>query len=155
MSLSNDLQPVSAAAPTTAQSLYARYLVAILIDLAVLNLFDEYSENVVIESFTISLLAALLLQVLLRLTLWFEHVVAVWFKKKPGAFWTVSRFLAAWLILFGSKFVILGAIDIAFGDRVLFLGALHGVVTLIVVLIVMILAEEIVTRIYRRLAHLT
>ena len=152
MSFSSTLQPVSAEVPTTAQALYVRYVVAVLIDLVVLNLFDEYADNVQIDSFTISLLAAILLQILLKLTLLLEHRVASWFKTKPGPMWTVGRFLTAWLILFGSKFVFLEAINIAFGDNVIFLGVLHGVVTLIVVLIVMILAEEVVARTYRRLS---
>ena len=152
MSFSSTLQPVSAEVPTTAQALFVRYVLAVLIDLLVLNLFDEYADNVQIDSFTISLLAAILLQALLKLTLLLEHRVAAWFKKKPGKFWTVARFLTAWLILFGSKFVFLEAIAFTFGDNVVFLGVLHGVVTLIVVLIVMILAEEIVARTYRWLA---
>lgn len=155
MAFSSTLQPVSAQVPTTAQSLFMRYLLAVLIDLVVLNLFDEYSVNVQIDSFTISLFAAILLQVLLKLTLLLEHRVAEWFKARPGRIWTIARFLTAWLILFGSKFVILEAINIAFGDSVKFFGMLHGVVTLIIVLIVMILAEEVVARGYRRLAGWT
>jgi hypothetical protein len=68
--------PASARIPSTKQSLFLRYFTAILIDLAVLNLFDEYWEHVVIDSFTISLVAALLLQVLLKITLALEHLVA-------------------------------------------------------------------------------
>ena len=151
MGISSTLQPVSTQVPSTAQTLFVRYILAVLIDLVVLNLFNEYSKNVEIETFTISLLAAVLLQVLLKLTLVLDPRIAAWFKTRPGTFWTVARFLTAWLILFGSKFVILEAINIAFGDSVKFLGALHGVLTLIVVLIVMILAEEVVARIYRRL----
>ena len=41
------------------------------------------------------------------------------------------RFFTAWLILFGSKFVMLGAVDFAFGDDVSFGGPLHGVVSFI------------------------
>jgi hypothetical protein len=65
--------PASARIPSTKQLLFLRYFTAILIDLAVLNLFDEYWEHVVIDSFTISLIAALLLQVLLKITLALEH----------------------------------------------------------------------------------
>ena len=155
MSISSTLGPVSAEVPTTAQSLFVRYLLAVLIDLVVLNLFDEYSANVQIESFTVSLFAAILLQFLLKLTLVIEHKIGAWFKAKPGRAWTFARFFTAWLILFGSKFVILEAINIAFGDGVQFFGMLHGVVTLIVVLIVMILAEEVVARTYRRLSGWT
>ncbi len=152
MAISSTLQPVSAQVPTTAQALFVRYLLAVLIDLVVLCLFDEYSERVQVDTFTTALLAAILLQFLLKVTLVIEHRIADWFKTKPGALWRITRFLSAWLILFGSKFVILEAIVFAFGDGVQFFGALHGVVALIVVLIVMILAEEVVARTYRRLA---
>ena len=43
------------------QRLFVRYFTAILIDLVVINLFDEYWDNVVIGSFTISLFVAILL----------------------------------------------------------------------------------------------
>jgi len=152
MSISSTLQPVSARVPTTAQALFVRYLLAVLIDLVVLGLYDQYSAKVEIDTFTTMLLAAVLLQFLLKATLIIEHRVADWFKEKPGTAWRIARFLSAWLILFGSKFVILEAIVFAFGDDVQFFGALHGVITLIVVLIVMILAEELVARTYRRLA---
>ncbi len=152
MAFSSTMQPVSAQVPSTAQSLFVRYLLAVLIDLVVLGLFNEYSSKVEIDGFTTALLAAVLLQLLLKLTLVLEHKVAGWFKTRPGTAWKVGRFFAAWLILFGSKFVILEAIVFAFGNDVQFFGALHGVLTLIVVLIVMILAEELVARTYRRLA---
>jgi hypothetical protein len=152
MSSESVFEPESALPLTNRQTLFIRYLLAILIDLVVLNLFDEYSANVEIESFTTLLFAAILLQILLKLTLNLEHRVAGYFKTKPGRQWKVARFFAAWLILFGSKFVILEAIDMAFGDSVKFYGMLNGVLTLIVVLIVMVLAEEVVARIYRKLA---
>ena len=138
--------------PTNSQRLFVRYLMATLIDLTVLNLFDEYWRHVTVDSFTISILAAILLQVLLKTTLALEHRVAGYFNAKSGAMAKFLRFFTAWLILFGSKFVMLGAIDIAFGDDVAFAGPLHGVVAFIVVVMVMLAAEELVVRFYRRLA---
>jgi hypothetical protein len=133
------------------QKLFVRYLVAVLIDLTVLNLFDEFWELVTIDPFSISVLAAILLQVLLKATLVMEHKVAAYFNAKSGGFARFMRFFTAWLILFGSKFVMLGAIDFAFGDDVLFAGPLHGVVAFIAVVMVMLAAEEVAVRIYRRL----
>jgi hypothetical protein len=133
------------------QKLFVRYLVAVLIDLTVLNLFDEFWDLVTIEPFSVSVLAAILLQVLLKATLVLEHKVAAYFNAKSGGFAKFMRFFTAWLILFGSKFIMLGAIDFAFGDDVLFTGPLHGVVSFIVVVMVMLAAEEIAVRIYRRL----
>lgn len=148
---SDVLMPASATAPTNRQRLFMRYFTAILIDLVVLNLFVEYSDKVTIDSFTISLLAAVLLQVLLKLTIAVEHRVAEFFKTRPGGFMRFLRFFFAWLVLFGSKFVILEALTFAFGDDVRFDGRFHGLVTLIVVIVVMLVAEEVVVRIYRRL----
>ena len=136
---------------SNSQKLFVRYLVAVLIDLTVLNLFDEFWELVTIGPFSVSVLAAILLQVLLKATLVLEHKVAGCFNAKSGGFARFMRFFTAWLILFGSKFVMLGAIDFAFGDDVLFMGPLHGVIAFIVVVMVMLAAEEVALRIYRRL----
>ena len=135
------------------QRLFVRYLVAVLIDLTVLNLFDEFWALVTVDPFSVSVLAAILLQVLLKATLVLEHKVAAWFSAKSGGFARFMRYFTAWLILFSSKFVMLGAIDFAFGDDVLFTGPLHGVVSFIVVVMVMLAAEEVAVRIYRRLGR--
>ncbi len=135
-------------APTTGQRLFVRYLMATLIDLTVLNLFDEHWEFVTVDSFSISILAAVLLQVLLKATLALEHKVAAYFNAKSGGLAKLMRWFTAWLILFGSKFVMLGAINYAFGDRVLFTGPLHGVVAFILVVVVMLVAEELAARFY-------
>lgn len=144
--------PASIQAPSNRQRLFLRYYTGVLIDLVILNLFAEYSANVAVDSFTTSLFAAVLLQALLKLTIAIEHRVAAYFKKKPGKFWTFMRYFCAWLLIFGSKFVILEALAVFFGDKVQFTGVFHGLVTLIVVVLVMLLVEEVVVRIYRRLA---
>src|SRR5687767_9809279 len=138
------LLPESVGGFNNRQRLFMRYFTATLIDLVVLNLFVEYSDKVKIDSFTISLLAAILLQVLLKLTIAVEQRVASFFKARPGGWMTFCRWFFAWLVLFGSKFVILEAIATAFGDQVKFSGVFHGIVTLIVVIIVMLVAEELV-----------
>jgi hypothetical protein len=148
---SNGFMPASAEAPSNKQRLFVRYFTAILIDLVVLNLFAEYTNKVLLDSFTISLLAAVLLQILLKLTIALEHRVAAFFKARPGGFMKFMRFFSAWLILFGSKFVILEAISFAFGHGVRFEGVFHGIVTLIVVVIAMLVAEEAIVRLYRKL----
>ena len=113
------------------RSVFVRYFTAILIDLVVLNLFVEYSKHVNIDSFTMSLLAAVLLQILLKVTLAIEHRVAAYFKARPGRLMTFLRWFFAWLVLFGSKFVILEALSFTFGDKVRFEGPWHGIVALI------------------------
>ena len=137
---------------TEGQRQFLRYYTGFLMDLVVLNLFAEYWDKVYVASFTVSLLAALVLQALLKATIAVEHKVALYWKAKgPGKLNTFMRYFCAWLVLFGSKFVILEAIVQIFGKEVHFLGMWHGVVTLIVVVVVMLVAEELMVRIYRRI----
>ncbi len=138
--------------PSDRQRLFLRYFTGVLIDLTILNLFAEYWSDVQVSSFTVSLLAAILLQFLLKLTIWVEHLVAVYFKARQGKFMTFMRYFGAWLVLFGSKFVILEAIAFAFQGRVHFEGPFHGIIALIVVAIVMVVVEELIVRIYRKVA---
>ena len=146
------LMPVSAEAPSDRQRLFLRYFTGTLIDLVVLGLFAEFSDKVFVDSFSTVLLAAIVLQILLKVTIAIEHRVATYFKSKPGGFMTFMRWFSAWLILFGSKFVILEALSFAFEEDVRFEGVFHGIVWLIIVVVVMIIVEELIVRFYRKLA---
>jgi hypothetical protein len=139
--------------PSARQRAYLRYFTAVLVDLVVLALFVEYwPTHVSASSFTVMLLAAVLLQILLKITIVLEHKVAGYYNAKPGGFNKFMRFFTAWLILFGSKFVILEALAFAFGDRLKFGGPFHGIVALIVVVVAMLAIEVIIVKLYRSLA---
>jgi hypothetical protein len=140
------------AVPSRNQRLFLRYFTAVLVDMVVLGLFAQFWDRVFVSSFAITLAAALVLQVLLKLTLALEHRVSAFWKEKEGSGARAGRLFSAWLILFGSKFAILYALDVAFSHDVHFEGALHGVVPLILVLVVMLAAEEGLVRFYRSLA---
>ncbi len=138
--------------PSLRQRAFMRYLTATLVDLAVLGLFAEYWDYVSAHSFTILLLAAVVLQVLLKLTIVLEHRLAAFFNARPGGFNKFMRFFSAWLVLFGSKFVILEALALAFGNRLQFGGPFHGIVALIVVVVAMLAVEAALVKFYRRLS---
>jgi len=135
------------------QQIFTRYILAVLTDLTVLNLFNQYWDYVFIESFSVSLLAAILLQVLLQAALIVEHRAADYFFGNKTCFKTkMLRILSAWAIIFISKLVILEAINFFFGTSVLFSGPWHGIVSFVVVVTVMIIAEQSIAKIYRSLA---
>lgn len=136
---------------TNRQRLFMRYFTATLVDLVILNLFVEYTTYVQVDGFTISLLAAVVLQVLLKVTIAIEHKVGAYFKAKPGGWMVFWRYTTAWLVLFGSKFVILEVLALFFGDKLKFGGPWHGILVLIGVVIVMLVVEEVIVRIYRKL----
>lgn len=135
--------------PSVRQRGFMRYFTAVLVDLVVLALFAEYWDKVIVTSFTIMLLAAVLLQILLKVTIVIEHKIAAFFNARPGGFNKFMRFFGAWLVLFGSKFVILEALAFAFGDRLRFEGMFHGIVTLIVVVVAMLAVEAVLVKLYR------
>lgn len=147
-----DFLPAATYVASNRQRLFLLYFVGALVDLVVLGLFDEYSDKVFVDSFTTMVLAAVVLQFLLKGTIAVEHWVASHFKGRTGGWWKALRFFCAWLVLFGSKFVILEALVLAFGDAVQFEGVLHGLVWLIITVVTMVIAEELVVRFYRRLA---
>ncbi|MEZ8352506.1 hypothetical protein AB6C45_14675 [Vibrio splendidus] len=128
----------------TPQRLFVGYTLAVLVDLVVLNFFDEYWDFVNIESFTISLIAALLL----KLSIGLEHKIAEHFKSKPGTAPKVYRAITTYIILVGSKFVMLEAINLLFGDKVSFTGPWGGVVAFFAVVFTILVAEVIVSKIY-------
>ena len=151
-SIAHDLLPAEASLPSDRQRLFALFFIGTLIDLVVLSLFAEYTEKVYVKGFTIALLAAIVLQALLKITIIAEHRILARFKDKTGFAWKGLKYFSAWLILFGSKFVILEALSLFFGKDVHFSGLLHGLLWVIVVAVTMVVVEELVVRLYRKLA---
>ena len=151
-SIAHDFLPAEASLPTDRQRLFVLFFTGTLIDLVVLGLFAEYSDKVYVDSFTTTLFAAIVLQILLKATIAVEHRILAKFKGKEGVAWKAAKYFVAWLILFGSKFVILEALAFVFEKDVHFEGMFHGLVWLIIVVVTMVVVEELVVRLYRRIA---
>lgn len=136
----------------TPQRLFVGYTLAVLVDLTVLNFFDEYWDYVSIDSFSISFAAAILLQLLLKLSIRAEHKVAAYFKAKSGPGAKLYRGISSYVILVGSKFIMLEAINIMFGNKVQFNGPLNGVVAFFTVVITILISEMLISKIYLKLS---
>lgn len=100
------------------QAIYLSWMSDVLVYIVVLNLFVEYSDGKVIDSFTISILTAVLLKGMLDLIMAGKQRVLGWSRARTGLMYRVLGGLGVWAILFFSKFVILDAVDFVFGDRV-------------------------------------
>lgn len=132
---------------TQAQYRFAVALTEILVFIVVLNLFVEYVDTVVIESFSISVVTAVLLWLMLNAVQGLEHRVAGYFRKKKGAVYRLLRYLSVWAILFVSKFVILEGVALVTGGRAA-LGYFIEVAALVVALMA---ARALLWWVYRRL----
>ena len=111
----------------------AAAVVDVFVYVVVLNLFVEYFPAVISETFTLSLLTAALLKVVLEVVLRAKKAVAARFRAATTPAGKVGAALLLWAVMFGSKFVVLEIIHLAFGSRVS-LGGFFSVSLLIVLL---------------------
>lgn len=110
-------------------------IVDVFVYVVVLNLFVEYLPAVVSETFTLSLVTAVLLKVVLEVVVLAKDRVKARFRAATSVPGRVGAALLLWLVLFGSKFLVLEVVELVFGDRVR-LGGFFSVTLLIVVLMV-------------------
>jgi len=132
---------------TRAQYRFSSALTEILVYVVVLNLFVEYVHTVIIDSFTVSILTALLLWLMLGSIVGIEHRVAGYFRQKKAALYRVLRYASAWAILFVSKFVILEVVAFVSAGR----AALGHFFEIVVIVLALMAAEFLLGWVYRRL----
>jgi hypothetical protein len=105
----------------------------VLVFLVVLGLADQYVPHVLSESFTDSLLTAILLKVVLEVVVLGKRAVARRIRGARRPLGKAVGVLALRLVLVASKFLVLETVDLVLGDRVS-LGGFWSVTGLIVVL---------------------
>jgi FlaA1/EpsC-like NDP-sugar epimerase len=132
---------------TARQAQFASWSMYLLIDIVVLNLFVEFTDSVVIDSFYISMLTAVLLRLLLGATLGLERRVSRYFDTKSFQAAGALKFVCIYLILFASKFVILEVVDVVFGDHV----SLGGFFEIVAIAVTLLLAERAFRTVFERL----
>ena len=136
-------------AVTPAQQRFASWMTDVLVYIVVLNLFVEHASAVVIDSFSISILTAVLLKLMLDALLGVEHRVSRYFAGKQGRVFRALGPLSVFSILFFSKFLILEVVNFVFGDHV----SLGHFVEIAAIIISMIVASRVLRAIYVRLGR--
>ncbi len=113
----------------------AAAVVDILVYVVVLSLFVEYVPQVLSETFTLSLLTAVLLKVILDVVVAAKNRVKARFTAAATPGGKVIAGVLLWVVLFASKFLLLEAVNLVFGSRVS-LGGLLSVTGLVITLLV-------------------
>jgi hypothetical protein len=109
-------------------------VVDVFVYVVVLNLAIEFVPEVISETFTLSLLTAVLLKAVLEVVVLLKGRVKVLFKAAENPVGKVAAAGLLWLLLVGSKFAVLELVDLVFGDYVS-LGGFWSVTGLIIVLL--------------------
>lgn len=93
-------------------------VVDIFVYVVVLNLAIEYVPSVISESFTLSILTAILLKFSLEVVLTFKSAILSRFKGAQVARQKALWVLLLWVLAAGSKILVLELVALVFGDRV-------------------------------------
>jgi hypothetical protein len=93
-------------------------IVDVFVYVVVLNLAVEYLPAVITETFTLSLLTAVLLKLVLEVVVALKDRVKSRLRAATGPAGKVGGALLLWLLLVSSKFVVLELVALVFGDQV-------------------------------------
>jgi len=88
----------------------AAAVVDVFVYVVVLNLFVEYLPRVISETFTLSLLTAVLLKGVLEIVVVAKNRVKARFRQASTPIGKVVAAVLLWVVLFGSKFLVLEAV---------------------------------------------
>ena len=132
---------------TEMQRYYADFMMDVLVYMVVLNLFVEFVDSIVIDSFLVSLLTAVVMKLMIDLISYFMAKVKDYFDDKEGARFKVLFGLSAWAIMFGSKIVILEVVQLVFEEDV----DLGGFLNVLLLVLAMMIARRISTAVFVRL----
>lgn len=129
------------------QLLFYEMVAGTLVYAVVLGFFEEYTLILSTWSYSITFLAALVMQVLTYLTFWLKSLVVKRFKGREGKRFVAAMVVGVWLILFLSKFVFLAVIEVIFGEKV----ELSGFVGLMAIIITMTVAKKLMEAGFKKL----
>lgn len=114
----------------------------VFVYVVVLNLAIEYLPAVISETFTLSLLTAVLLKVALEIVLLLKGKVLARFRAATTRSAQVGAGALLWVTAAGSKLVVLELVDLVFGDSV----SLGGFISVTLLVVTLLLSRGLVRR---------
>ena len=124
----------------------AAAIVDVFVYVVVLNLFVEYLPRVISETFTLSLLTAVLLKGVLEIVVAAKNRVKARFRQASTPMGKVVAAVLLWVVLFGSKFLVLEVVALVFRDRV----SLGGFFSVTAVILVLLVSRAVVRRLLQQ-----
>ena len=125
------------------QLLFKDVFVGTLIYAVVLGFFNDYTSIVDAKSFSKIFYAALVMELLAYLAFVLKGKIIDLLKGRQGLIYKILMVLFVWLVMFLSKFVFIGAIDLIFGDNINIYGFFGILLVVLSVTITNKLAEKV------------
>jgi len=124
----------------------AAAVVDVFVYVVVLNLFVEYLPQVLSETFTLSLLTAVLLKGVLEVVVAAKNWAKARFRQASTPIGKMVAAVLLWVVLFGSKFLVLEAVALVFDARV----SLGGFFSVTLLILALLLSRAAVRRLLQR-----
>lgn len=121
-------------------------VIDVFVYVVVLNLAAQFVPAVISESFAMSLLTALMLKLVLEVVVVAKSRAMHRFRQTTTTVGKVGGLVLLWVILIGSKFLVLKLEQLIFGDAV----SLGGFVSVTLLIIVLMLSRSGVRRLSQR-----
>nr|WP_269813456.1 hypothetical protein [Ornithinimicrobium sediminis] len=118
-------------------------LIDVFVYVVVLNLAIEYLPAVISETFTLSLLTAVLLKVALELVVLLKGVVLARLRAATTRRAKAAAGVLLWVVAAGSKVLVLALVDLVFGDAV----SLGGFIPVTLLVLALLLSRATVRRV--------
>ena len=130
------------------QTLFYEMVLGTLVYSVVLGFFEEYTAILNTWSYSITFLAAIVMQILTYLTFGLKKLVVKKFKGREGKKYVAVMVLGVWVIMFLSKFVFLAVLDVIFGEAV----EVSGFIGLVLIILTMTGVKKLIDVGYKKLA---
>lgn len=126
---------------TQNQLLFKELFVGTLIYAVVLGFLNDYTTIVEAKSFSTIFFSSVILQILTVLAFVLKKFLVAWFRSKTGAVAKAGLFFSVWLVMFLSKFVFIGALNVALGDYITVNGFFGILLVVVLVTVIHKLAD--------------
>jgi hypothetical protein len=118
-------------------------VIDLFVYVVVLNLAIEYIPSVISESFSLSLLTAVLLKIALEVVILLKREITTRLRAAVTRRAKLAAAVVLWMVAAGSKLVVLELVDLVFGDAV----SLGGFIPVTLVVVALLVSRSAVRRI--------
>ena len=132
------------------QKVYLEWLVDILAYIVVLNILTEFFDVFYISSFTLSIMVAISMKLILVPIFYLKAKIGAFWKSKEGWSYKVLGLLSKFVILFSSKFVVLAYLDLKYKAYV----SIEGFVSITILILLLMLTGMLLRYLYKSLGSI-
>lgn len=132
---------------SSGQLIFQELFIGTLIYTTILGFFNDYTSIVYAKSFSTIFFASAVLEILTYLAFRLKGRIVSWLKGRDGMLYRVLMFFCVWLVMFLSKFVFIGALNVFFRDYI----TVNGFFDILLVVACVTVVHKLAFQIFKQL----